>query len=405
VQTCGLTAPAVARLPALAGQALLAWLLWRWLRRLHTGGAWAALAVVTFVLAPLQANLATVLAANTPWRACLHLLAVAWFGAHVVHRAPRRAAAAVLATAVALLLHEGAIALVVVLPAWWLLVHGRTGLARAARDPATWALLAVGAWRALDVVWLRPVQQHGIASFGAVQANLCRALLNWLPQDLRLPWLDALRGHHGGTTTAVALVALAGLVAVAAVFWRRSDAAGRFCLLLAALDPLPAVLVTGVGTARLHTGLPFLLAALALRTRAPGPHRGLACVLGALAIAYVHDSGQRLAAQRQADRIVRTLVADTAAAAHTAAGAPVVVADLPEFHGREDAVPMLAWGAESTLRHGGVTGPVWLVRTRAYRSSTSLPLLPADAFERLCRDHPGPVLQFDAALHRIVRRH
>lgn len=403
--SAGLRDPAGARLSAFAFEFAALALLVLWLRGLGVSPWVGLLATVLVLLAPAHIDLVWLVAAMRPLRR-LVTIAAAWaWWRHVQAPSVRTGAVTSACTLFALLAHEGAVTLLPILVLAWVVAHGRGGLAMAARDPWTWVVSGLVIWRLVDLFWLRAQHQHDLSSLGAMAANSARAVLGYLPQSIRLPWLDALRGTYGALGTWAGLAGLLGLAFFAAQWWRRGTALERFCLLVVGFEPIPAVLATGVSIHSFYVAIPFFAVALGLHLhRARGVARiTLWTATIALAASWLVDSVAEVRAFRESGVIVRDLVTQIGAVrARVGPEVPLVIADLPGAWGSHDQVPMLAWGAHATLARSGVYGPLRFVRTRAYQTTTEMTWLDDEAWQACRREARGPVLQWDPGTRRVV---
>jgi hypothetical protein len=135
--------------------------------------------------------------------------------------------------------------------------------------------------------------------------------------------------------------------------------------------------------------------------------RALATVpVGMILLGWGLDGAAANRAFVDSGEVMQAIVADIAAAR---GGLPpdrvLVVADLPECWGPDREIPMLGWGARCTLVAMGAREPLLLVRTRAYVTSTDLPLVSPEEWASLRAQHPGAVLQFVPRARRLVHAH
>src|SRR5712671_1671384 len=339
LQTWAARSPAMARLPAFALQSAAIVLVLLWLRRLRVSRWPTAFAVGLLLAAPTQVNLVWLVAVTYPLRAIATLLAAMACWRHAQQPRPVTGLLMLLAFVVALLAHEGGIALLLPLLLAGGLLHGTDGWRRARRDPWTWLLLVSACWRTAEILWWRPGAFYGVRSAGAIAANAVRAVLDYLPYAVREPWLDLLRGTHGCLPQALGLAAFAAVVVLLVLWFCRAAPVERFCLLIVATEPLPAVLSVGLDVRYLEVAMPFFAVAVACalqRTGAP-TGRWLQAASAVLLLGWTIDSMAVVGTIRRAgSALLQITELVRMARDHADLDATIVVADLPEFFGDRD---------------------------------------------------------------------
>lgn len=398
------SSPLLARLPAALLQLACFACMLATLRAWRVPAAMRAAAIFCASLSPSVVNLLWLVAIGYPLRAFLAVAAAACWWHHLRTRAVTPGLVAVACGLSSALTHESGALLTAGLAVAWLLRPGGRGIAQALRDPCTWALVAIVAWRAVDLLWLQAVHQYRVQVPGAIAANAARALLNPFPAAMREAMLAGLRGGHGGLAFVGSLVFVGGIAAGLLVWFWRGDARTRFLLLLAAFEQVAAVLTVGVGVRYLHVSVPLLLMAAAVGAAqwSARARVGWLVVVGGLATTWSIDMVATTRAFAAAGVVARQIVEDVRRE-QAAMPASITVVDLPMTWGSDRQIPFLAWGAREFLQRNGISGPVRVVLTRAVNGSTDMELA-AESIEALRRRDPGGVvLAFDAEVARLVR--
>jgi hypothetical protein len=394
--------PATARLAMYGLHALAGLLVLVLARQLGCSrrGAFGALAL--FLVFPNVKTLVWVAAISGPGRAVCILAGLCCALRHV--RAPTWwSGPGVLAALLAgLCFHQAAF----LLPAFAMLVCGAIGSPRsvvarliaALRNP--WlaaALLVTVAYLAYIVLW-REERHHRVSGdLAALAANLVKAALGMLPEDLRVPAIEGLRGRGGAVASVQGYSTLAAAAAVAAALFLRGNRVQRALLLAIVADlALPAITSGFLGR---YCYLSSALAACTLMLAAPRRF-GLA-VIALLAAAWTFDSVNDVRDYREAGAEVERILAEIGAVRESAPGQPIALVDLPAMWGRERDIPLFNWGIREALALRGVDGPWRVCRTEHTYLLTDAEPLTAEQFAELRRSSAGPVVVYDRATGRI----
>jgi hypothetical protein len=379
----GIEHPALLRAPLFLMHVGIAGLVAALARSLGASRGHAVLAVALFLCFPAVKGLAWIMAISTPARVLFMLAALVATVEHV--KRPRKATGLALLAAqvLALAFH----------PSSCLLPAGVSMLAiatspvrwRVLRDP--WLLLHVllGAAYILLIASLPEDQRyHGLRSIGAILANSSRALLAVVPELLRLPAIEGLRGQHGaaGTVFGFAVCGAAAALLVWA-FWRGS-AVVRALLLAAALDVVPPALTAGFVVRYAYFAAALVSVALALSARRT---RAWAVALLCLGAAWCYDTAVDTAEIREGAHTGLAVV-EAARAVRAEVGPDVRVAllDPPGEVGLERDVPVFNWGLQAALRGNGIAGPWLVVRTIPYVTSSDVERVDAARLDQLAAD-------------------
>ncbi len=368
----------VARLVSFALHALACALVFLIARRLGLSPRTAGAAALLFALFPNVKGLAWSAAISTPGRAAFALLAWwCWLRARESGSLAARALS-IVAFVVALLFHESAV-VVPALIVLWCAFEPASGLAQRARavgarlrEPHV-LLIAVSALAyVLYMTFLREQRHHGLKSFDSLPANVVKAALALVPQDLRVLAVEGLRGKlgAGGHAAAASILALVGALVLVVV--RRGSRLARFALCVVAIDLALPVLTTGF--VQRYAYLSSALVALALAEWAL-ESRGAwrASILALAGFAWLGDSVRDLRAERAAGSIA-TAALDTACAARAREGPAraIAIVDLPDVWGREDDIPLFNWGLPQALERRGCPGAWQLWRRRDFHTGTDV---------------------------------
>ena len=386
--------PWAARLPAFAlhwGSCALVMVL---VRQLGGTTAGAAIAGALFVLAPNVKSLAWVAAISAPGRVFLVLAGLASFVRAWSSRSTAFAALASACFALALCFHQSA----VVFPglaalAVLFLLPAREGSAVRVRGLLDARIVLPTALAAVYLVllYLRPQRYNRITGLDFLPASGVKGVLALVPEGLRHPAIEGLRGAFGlpGQLCGAAAV---GLVAVAAIgMLARGGSVGRFTVLAIGLDSVLPIL------AGYHQRYAYLASAFV----AIGVGLGLARAQTArlrsvvvftatlLGLLWGADLVRDTLEVRRAGAVVRRLISQaTAERAQVGPEAPIAIVDLPDMAGRELDIPVFNWGFRQALLASGVGGPWVLLRTQPFRTTTDSRLVDQAELDRIAGELP-----------------
>jgi len=407
---CGADRPEVARLVTYGLHLLSCLLVWRLARQLGTSHPTALLPPALFLCFPSVKGLAWVAAVSGPGRALCLLAGLSCLLDHL--RRPRLATGVglFLAQLVGLGFHQSALVLAplcVLFVAATVRAGGGGPRAIARRLGHGWILaaLALAVAYGVYVGFLRPRRYHGMVQAGAILANGVKASLALVPEWLRHPAVEGLRGHQGqlGFVQGGALVVAAGLAYLAGLW--RGTGAQRALLSGIALDLTLPVLTTGFVLRYAYLSSALLALALGLAVeRARGSRRSLTLALTVLlGLLWARDHVVDIAEQREAGRAVE-MVLEAAARARQAAGPGVEIAlvDAPDMWGLEDDIPVFNWGLAIALERRGVCGPWRLLRVDPCWTSSDHEEVDAAVVEGLLEQARIPVLVFDRERFVVV---
>lgn len=392
--------PALLRAPSFVMHAMIGGLVGMLATGLGASRRRALLAVALFLCFPAVKGLAWIVAISTPQRVLFMLAALVAAAAHARRPRATTGLSLLLAQLLALACHSASCLLPAGVAALAVAV-APNGL-RILRDP--WLLLhfLVG-MTFLIVIAAMPADQrhHTLSNLGAIAANSSRALLCLLPETVRGPAIEGLRGAYG---TAGMLGGAAVCAAVAGgLLWvlRRTDAIGRALLLTAGLDLVPPVLTAGFVVRYAYFAAPLVAIALLLAAK---PNRRWAIGLSLLGVAWLYDHAVDTAEVRLGGQLGLDVVA-AAKAVRTEVGpeVPVALLDPPGEVGAERDVPVFNWGLPRALLRNGVAGPWQFVRTRPYVTTSDVDLVDAAQLARLTAAGVQ-VWRWDAAARRFVRQ-
>lgn len=347
----------------------------------------AGAAALLFALFPNVKGLAWSAAISTPGRAAFVLLAWwSWLRARETGSRGARSLS-IVAFVVALLFHESAIVLPALIVLWSALESGQSlaqrirAVAARLREPNLLLIVLSALAYVLYMIFLREQRHHGLKSFDSLPANVVKAALALVPQDLRVLAVEALRGKLGGGGYAAAALIAACLGALALRVSSKGSRLARFALCVAVLDLALPVLSTGF--VQRYAYLSSALVALALAEWALQRDRAWRAVVVALVgLLWFGDSVRDLRAERDAGRIA-TAALDTACAVRAREGPAraIAIVDLPDVWGREDDIPLFNWGLSQALERRGCAGPWQLWRRRDFHTGTDVERIDERAYQ------------------------
>lgn len=300
---------------------------------------------------------------------------------------------------IALLFHQGAVALV---PLFVLLgvlgVHSRgqgTGNPwQALVRPAPLAFAGVVA--IFFLLTMHADSPHtSLRNWPSIAGNAAKAAFAVFPSDVRHFVVEGLRGNGGSTPFAIAAAGL-GVLALAALltFWRGS-ALTRFCILAIAIDL--AIPIATAGYSQLYTLLSGALASILvvdLLTR----HRRFVPVGIVLALGWAFDSVDGALGAKDAGETVERILTTTAnACARLPAEKRLVLCDVPLTWGRERDLMVLHWGLPEALAARGAPRAFAIeqIRTRPFPGGTRARLVDPAELARLRQDPAVRFLEYD----------
>src|SRR5262249_50998143 len=151
--------------------------------------------------------------------------------------------------AIALGFHESAMLLPAIFAAWIAFRGGGTihdalaRVRRALRDPWILALFVLACAYFVQL-FFRPQRHHQAKALDSLPANVVKATLALVPEWIRAPAVEGLRGHLGVAGYALGACAIV-VIAIAALWILRRSTFGRFVVLAVGLELLLPVLGTG----------------------------------------------------------------------------------------------------------------------------------------------------------------
>lgn len=396
----GLEHPALLRIPLFLMHVVIGGLVGVLARSLGASPRRALLAVVLFLCFPAVKGLSWILAVSTPEHVLLMLLAMIATVAHV--RRPRAATGIALIvlqvlaigchSAAALLPGSVAALAIAIAPSGWRVLRERWLL--------LYFLVGIGLVALLGSLSTAE-RYHSLRGAGAILANGARALLSLLPEVVRWPAIEGLRGRFG----APGLV-LGGAVCLAtatAFGWAllRARPVVRGLLVAAAIDLVPPALTAGFVVRYAYFPAALLSVALLLAAK---PTRKWFVLLGILGLAWLGDHAVDVAEVRRGGELGIAVV-ESARAVRAEVGPDRAVALLnpPGEVGAERDVVVFNWGLPKALQWHGIAGPWRFVRTVPYVTSSDVELVDDKRLEQLARDGVA-VWRWDEASERFVRR-
>ncbi|MBP8299061.1 MAG: hypothetical protein KA020_01750 [Planctomycetes bacterium] len=396
----GLERAELIRIPLYAMHALIGGLVGVLAQSLGASRDRALFAVLLFLCFPAVKGLSWIVAISTPEHVLLMMLALVIAAAHV--KRPR--AATGIALVVTQVLAVGAHSAACLLPGCVAMLAIGVSPLRLRVLLDRWLLLhfAVGAGLILLLASLPATERyHTLRSFEAIFANGSRALLSLMPELVRYPAIQGLRGAYGGLGLLFGLVTCGAVAALFVWLLWRSNAVGRALLLAAVIDLVPPVLTAGFVVR--YAYFPAALVAVALLLQAK-PTRSWIVALGVLGAAWIGDHVVDIAEVRRGGQLgVAVVEAARAVRAEVGPGVEVALVDAPGEVGAERDVPVFNWGLAVALRRNGVDGPWRLLRTERYITNSDVALVDEHRLEEIVREGVA-VWRWDEASGRYLRR-
>lgn len=396
----GLDHPYLIRIPQYAMHALIGGMVGLLARSLGLSPRRAQLAVVLFLCFPAVKGLSWIVAISTPEHVLMMLIALV---AAVEHTKRPRAATGILlllAQMVAIGTHSASSLLPGCVAALAVAVSPRRW--RVLLDPWLLAHIVLGVALVVVLASLSTAERHhSVRGFEAIAANGFRALMSLVPEVVRGPAIEGMRGAYGQVGKVLGLCTCLVMAVVVAKLFLRASLLVRALLFAAAIDLVPPVLTAGFVVR--YAYFPAALVAVALLLSAK-PTRRWVVGLSLLGLAWCYDSGVDVVEVRRGGDLAIAVV-EAARVARTAAGPGVQVAlvDPPGEVGAERDVPVFNWGLSIALRRNGVEGPWQLLRTRDYVTSSDVERVDEEKLAQLARDGVQ-VWRFDGLTARFVRR-
>lgn len=396
----GLEHPALMRIPLFVMHGVIGGLVGVLAQSLGASSRRALLTVVLFLCFPTVKGLSWILAISTPQHVLLMLVAMIAAVAHV--KRPRAATGILLIAAqvLAVVAHSAAallpgciamLAIAVSSLRWrvlldrWLLLH-----------------LAVGAALILVLASLPTTERyHSIRSLPAIMANGSRALLSLLPELVRGPAIEGLRGAYGSAGMAFGLTVCALTATFFCwVLWRAS-AVCRALFVAALIDLVPPILTAGFVVR--YAYFPAAMASIALLLAARPTKRWLVAI-GALGCLWLVDTAVDVTEIRRGGELGTVVIeAARAVRAEVGPGVAIVLVNAPGEVGAERDVPVFNWGLAEALAKNGVDGPWQFARTENYITSSDVDFVEVDRLAEMVREGVA-VWGWDACRQRFVRR-
>jgi len=279
------------------------------------------------------------------------------------------------------------------------------GALRSAPWTDRWLLLTVGVGVIYTVgTSVAFPSSYPRSALGAIPANLVRASLALLPEAVRYPAIEGLRGHLGGGGRLLGLAVVAGTAALFVWAWKVVGPTSRALLVVAVVDLALPALASGfvIRYAPLAGALVACVAGLELDRRAGARARGV-WLAGAIALglAWTWDDWVDVQEYRREGRLVEDVL-DAAAARRRQLGdgVPIALVDLPLDGGRENDIPLFRWGNVWALEHSGAPGP-WVVLSTRPGEPSDATVISSRELETWAQERPRQVLVFDPATGRL----
>jgi hypothetical protein len=360
----------------------------------------ALLAVVLFLCFPAVKGLSWIVAISTPEHVLMMMVALVVAVAH----AKRPRAATGMALLVSQVLAVGCHSAACLLP-------GCVAMLAIAVSPLRWRVLldrwlllhfAIGAALILLLVSLPTTERyHSLRSIEAILANGSRALLSLLPELLRLPAIEGLRGAYGVPGMVFGFVACGATAALFVWALWRSTPVGRALLLAAVIDLVPPVLTAGFVVR--YAYFPAALVSIALLLQAK-PTKAWIVALGLLGAGWLGDHVVDIAEVRKGGQLgIAVVESARAVRAEVGPGVEVALLNAPGETGAERDVPVFNWGLAVALRLNGITGPWRLLRTEHYVTNSDVELVDERRIDEVVRAGVA-VWRWDDATRRFLRR-
>jgi hypothetical protein len=374
LMSAGMEHPALLRVPSFLMHALIGGIVGMLASRLGASRRRSLLAIALFLCFPAVKGLAWIVAISTPQRVLFMLAALVAAVAHAQRPRATTGIALLAAQLLALACHSASCLLPagVATLAVALAPNGR----RILLDP--WLVLhfLVGTAYLIMIVAMPADQRyHTLSSPGAIAANSPRALLSLLPETVRGPAIEGLRGAYGtvGVFGGAALcVAVGG--GLMWLLWRM-NAVGRALLLTAGIDLIPPVLTAGFVVRYAYYAAALVVIVLLLAAK---PNRRWVIGLSLLGMAWLYDHGVDITEVRLGGQLGLDVVAAAKAVrAEVGPGVQVALLDPPGEVGAERDVPVFNWGLSRALAGHGIAGPWQFVRTRSYVTTSDIELVDA----------------------------
>lgn len=397
---CGLASPHELRIPSYLLHAVAGWAVAGLALSLSGSRARATVALVLFLGFPAVKALSWIMALSTPGHVAFMLLAL-WMAVLHMRRPGAWSGLALLgAQVLALGFHQAALVLPALVAAIVLAIAPRERRKQALFDRWLIAHALVGVVYVVVVGSLGEDQRHhGLRSAAAIAANGARALLCLVPEPLRAPAIEGLRGNLGGAGFALGLGLCAAMVVALVATLLRARPIVKALLAGALVSVVPPVLTAGFVVR--YAWLPAALVAIAwaLAARRSWPWIGGTILLAA---AWSFDHVTDVREVRAGGALCARVIAEAHSARQAAgSGVPLAFVDVPDVIGNERDVPIYNWGLSRALRDAQIALPWQVLRTRAFVTSSDVELV--DEARLLALEREGVrILRWQAATERFL---
>lgn len=375
-------------------------------RGLGSTRATASFAAVLFALYPNVKSVAWPSAIGSPGRVMFELVALNLLVRQAREPSLPRGIGAVLAMLIAMGFHESGFLTPILLCA---VTFGsgstiRDGVRRLVdrmREPTFAMCVAIAIGYAVYMAFLREQRYNQAKSPDALPANIIKASLALVPEIVRLPTIEGLRGNLGVLGYAFGALALVAVFALWLAMLRAGPPLRAAALAIVVELALPAV---GVGFAQRHAYLaPVWLAIGAAQWLALRPSRVTAIVVIAWGALWGYDSVRDAVEIRAGGRCARQLMELARDERRSEKGEPIAIVDAPDATGSERDVPLFNWGLPLMFAAYGVEGPWLYWRTYEFLTPTEFERIAPDTLDRAVRTGRPRLIRWDKAAKEFRR--
>lgn len=275
-------------------------------------------------------------------------------------------------------------------------------LASALRDPWLRTALTAIAVYLFYQVFLRTQRHHRVSDdAAALSANFAKATLSLLPEVLRAPAIDGLRGHWGALGIGLGLAAVATVLLLAAVAFWRGPPRQRFVVAAVVAELALPALTSGFVVRYCYLASALLACGvMSASGRWPRTHPVAVAMACVVVLGWAWDTFIDVREYQSAGEETQRILDEAERIRSRVGGEPIALVDLPDVWGAEHDIPLFNWGTREALARRGVGGPWQLLRTVTFHSSTDFTLT-TDAAVAALPDAGINALVYERATRRL----